>query len=172
MSRTGHRTHVEAHHSLSTRLRARHRLLVWLLVPFLLVAASAVVYTQTQGRGAAYRTPADGVHVGTAQMQPADRFIQSIVTEDGALGWHQLCPSIQARLPLDALVQQANAMRATAAKEGVWLTVKYTGTHPQRGSGDIHVYRITEHWPGGATQQWTSSVLTQPSGCVEDVQNQ
>jgi hypothetical protein len=98
--------------------------------------------------------------------------MQSLVTEDGALGWRQLCPNIQAQLPQDALVQQADAMRAAAVREGVWLTAQRVDTQSQPSGGEAHVYRVTMHWPNGATQQRTYSVLTQSSGCVEDVQTQ
>ncbi len=161
--------------SRSTHRLLRSRMLMWLLVPLLLLAAMSAIfymYARTHGSAVASPPPADGVRIPTEAMQPADRFMQSIVTEDGALGWQQLCPDIQAGLPLEVLVQQADAQRAAAKRQGVWLTMEFTGTHPQRGGGDIHVYRVTAHWPNGATQQRTFSVFTQPSGCVEDVQNQ
>jgi hypothetical protein len=166
-----HLPHAAAHRSSDTRRQGRHHLLLWLFTPFLLLAAvSAVAYARTQGTGGASNASSRVVEAHTAPMQPADRFIQSVVTEDGALGWHQLCPDIQARLPMDTLVQQADTMRAAAAKEGAWLTAQPLGTHAQQGGVHVHVYRMTVHWPTGATRQWTYSVLTQPSGCVEDVQ--
>jgi hypothetical protein len=128
-----------------------------------------VLYARTQGSVVASNAPSSGEHVRT---QPADQFMRSLVTEDGALGWRQLCPNIQAQLPQDALVQQADAMRAAAAREGVWLTMESVGTSSQSGGGALHVYRVTMHWPNGATQQRTYSVLTLSSGCVEDVQVQ
>jgi|GraSoi_2013_60cm_1033757.scaffolds.fasta_scaffold75809_1 hypothetical protein len=138
------------------------RTLVWLLVPLLLagVVGSVVLFTRPQAQGAVPTTV------------PADRFIQSIVTDDGALGWHQLCPDIQARLSIDALVQQANAQRAAVAQQHVRLTMKFVGTQPQQGGGEQRVYLLTAYWPNGMSQQRTFTVLTQPSGCVEDVQNQ
>jgi hypothetical protein len=102
---------------------------------------------------------------------PADRFIKSIVTEDGALGWHQLCPSVQAQLPLAVIEQQANAQRKAMLKQGVWLTAKPVGTHPQDDGGVSHQYVVTAHWHSGATQSLTFTVFTQSSGCVEDVQS-
>jgi hypothetical protein len=149
----------------------RHRVLVWLLLPLLLVsAASAGLYVHTQGSAATAKTPAASARTATAPMKPADWFLQSVVTGDGALGWHQLCPDIQAQLPEEVLVQQANTIHAAAAREGVWPTIKHMGTHMQPNGGVVYVYRVTAHWPNGATQQETFSVYTQPSGCVEDVQ--
>lgn len=161
MSSAMRRNQPREHHVLPNGRVVGHRGLVWLLVPLLLVAAgSAVLFARSQ---------VQGVAPGTL---PADRFIQSIVTDDGALGWHQLCPSIQARLPLDELVQQADAERAAVAQQHVRLAMQFVGTHPQPGGGEQRVYLVTAHWPNGATQQRTFTVLTQPSGCVEDVQNQ
>lgn len=42
---------------------------------------------------------------------PADLFRQSVVKRDGTLGWHQLCPSLQAQLPLSMLASQVEAQR-------------------------------------------------------------
>ena len=150
------------HHDLPKGRTVGRRALVWLLVPLLLagVVGSVVLFTRPQAQGAAPATV------------PADRFIQSIVTDDGALGWHQLCPDIQARLSIDALVQQANAQRAAVAQQHVRLTMKFVGTQPQQGGGEQRVYLLTAYWPNGMSQQRTFTVLTQPSGCVEDVQNQ
>jgi hypothetical protein len=44
--------------------------------------------------------------------------------------------------------------------------------HPRQGGGAQRVYVVTAHWPNGTTQTRTFTVLTQSSGCVEDVQNQ
>ena len=149
------------HHDLPKGRTVGRRALAWLLVPLLLAAAGSVIlFARPQGQG------------GAPSTLPADRFIQSIVTDDGALGWHQLCPSIQARLSLNELVQQADAERAAVAQQHVWLTMKFVGTQPQQGGGEQRVYVVTAHWPNGTTQQRTFAVLTQPSGCVEDVQNQ
>lgn len=167
------RSEPVSHRSRPTDRRYRRRILLWLCIPLLfVVAGSAMLYAHTQGSAAAARTPAYGTHAPSAPMQPADWFIQSIVTGDGALGWHQLCPNIQAQLPEDVLVQQANTMHAAAARQGVWPTIEPMGTRTQSGGGVVHIYRVTAHWPNGATQQQTFSVLTGNSGCVADVQMQ
>ena len=165
--------HAAGHGSDSMRRRPGHYALLVLLVLVPLIAAiSAVAYARAQMPGGVSKPSAGVVEVRTAQTQPADRFIRSVITEDGVLGWHQLCPDIQARLPMDTLVQQADTMRAAATKVGAWLTAERLGTHAQQGGWHVHVYRMTAHWPTGATRQWTYSVLTQPTGCVEDIQTQ
>jgi hypothetical protein len=144
-----------------------------MLLPVLLmvVVVPAALFAHSQGSlgGTASGGPSDTAHL--TLLQPADRFMQSIVTDNGALGWRQLCPNIQAQLPMDQLVQQADAQRAAAAQEGVRLTMQFVGTHPQQDGGVTHVYVVTAHWPNGTTQQRMYNVLTQSSGCVEDVQN-
>jgi len=147
------------------------RMLVWLLLPMLVAAAvSAVLYAYAQGQGAA-ATPegaSSSTRADTAPPPPADRFMQSIITDDGALGWRQLCPNVQAALPLDQLVQQADKARAEAARQGIRFTVGLMSAQPQQGGGEQRVYVVTAHWPNGAMQQRTFIVLTLPSGCVED----
>jgi hypothetical protein len=162
MSSISRRYQPREHHDLPKGRTVGRRTLAWLLIPLLLagVVGSVVLFTRPQAQGAAPTTV------------PADRFIQSIVTDDGALGWHQLCPNIQARLSLDALVQQANAERAAVTQQHVRMTMKFVGTQPQQGGGEQRVYLLTAYWPSGMSQQRTFTVLTQPSGCVEDVQNQ
>jgi hypothetical protein len=68
------------------------------------------------------------------------------------------------------MVQQANAQRTDLAQQNVRLTVAPVGTRLQKDGGIMHLYVVTAHWPSGATQTRTFNVLTQPSGCVEDVQ--
>jgi hypothetical protein len=135
--------------------------LVWVAAMLLFVAAVPAAFYAHAHWATASETP----------PQPADLFMHSIVTEDGALGWHQLCPSLQAQLSMNALVQQAQAQRTTLAQYGVWLTEKFVGTQSQGDGGVSHIYVVTAHWPSGTTQTRTYIVLTQPSGCVEDVQN-
>jgi hypothetical protein len=96
--------------------------------------------------------------------------MRSVVAQDGTLGWHQLCPSLQTVLPLNTMVQQASAQRAGLAQQSVRLTVAPVGTRLQKDGGVTHEYVVTAHWPNGATQTRTYNVLTQPSGCVEDVE--
>jgi hypothetical protein len=155
------------------RRRVFHRgVLVWVVVALLLAAAvpTAFYVFAHLALGASTRT-SSSASTSSLSTSPADRFIHSIVIEDGALGWHQLCPSIQAQLPMGALVQQANAQRLAMAQQGVWLTAKPIGTHPQDDGGVSHVYMVTAHSRNGATQSLTFVVFTQRSGCVEDVQS-
>lgn len=147
----------------------RRSVLVWVAVALLLVAAvpTAFYLFAHIAPGGTARTSRPASTSGL----PADRFIQSIVTADGALGWHQLCPSIQAQLPLGALEQQADAQRKAMRQQGVWLTATPEGTHAQQDGGVSHLYLVTAHWRSGAMQSTTFTVSTQSSGCVEDVQN-
>jgi hypothetical protein len=149
-----------------------HRMLVGVAVLLLLVAASAVLYSRAYSTATPSERPSRlAFESGTSTpLQPADQFMHSIITEDGALGWHQLCPSLQAQLSMNALVQLAQAQRTALAQYGVRLTMKFVGTQPQRDGGVSHVYIVTAHWPSGTTQTRTYIVLTQRSGCVEDVQ--
>lgn len=134
----------------------RRRVLAWLLVPVLLAVA----------------VTAAGVFARGARALAADRFIQSVVSNDGSLGWHQLCPNVQAQIPLHTLIQQADAQRAAAAQHGLRLTADFVGVRLRPSGGEIHIYVVTAHWSNGTTEQRTYSVLTQKSGCVEDVESQ
>ena len=162
---TSHYQHRDQPGDRRTRRRIFHRAaLVWVVVALLLVAAIPTAFY-------VFAHVAPGASTSRLSASPADRFIQSIVTEDGALGWHQLCPSVQAQLPLSVIEQQAKAQRQAMAKQGIWLTAKPMGTHPQDDGGVSHVYKVTAHWRSGATQSLTFTVFTQSSGCVEDVQS-
>lgn len=158
-------------HPLSDR-RHRH-ILVWVLTSGLVLAllvVSAITITNARRQSATTKGITVSFDLATGPPQPADLFMQSVATEDGELGWHQLCPDIQSRLPMASLVQQTDTMRAQAAQAGVHLTVQPLGTRPQQDGWTLHIYRMTARWTSGATHQWIFNVLTQPSGCVEDVQ--
>ena len=102
---------------------------------------------------------------------PADLFIQSVVKLDGTLGWHQLCPSLQAQMPLSELTSQVETQRIAASGQGLTLTESYIGAHPRPQGGEVRVYVVTAHRPNGWVEQRTYSVYTQVSGCVEDIKN-
>src|ERR1051326_2460868 len=61
----------------------------------------------------------------------ADLFMHSVVIEDGALGWHQLCPALQAQLPLEALQSQAAEQKASNARQNITFAMKYVGSQAQ-----------------------------------------
>lgn len=148
------------------------RKLIWLLVPLLFVlAAPVIILSQWPGSSGPEPPISYPEELRSQPVQPADRFMQSVVTDDGALGWHQLCPTLQAQLPMDELVQQANAQRDVVVKQGVRLTFKRVSVRSRQASGTVHEYVVTARWPNGSTQTRTFDVMTQPSGCVEDVQN-
>jgi hypothetical protein len=154
-----------------TRHRVFHRgVLIWVVLALLLATAvPTAFYVFAHVAPGASTRASSSASAPSLSASPADRFIQSIVTQDGALGWHQLCPSIQADIPLDELKQQADAQRLTMAQQGVWLTAKPMGTRPQADGGVSHMYLVTAHSRSGTTQSLTFIVFTQRSGCVEDV---
>jgi hypothetical protein len=173
MANIRRRLYAAAHDSFPLGDRGHRHILVWVLTSVLLLVplvVSAIGITNARRQSATTKGTTTSLDLATGPPQPADLFMQSVATEDGELGWHQLCPDIQSRLPMASLVQQADTMRAQAAQEGVHLTVQPLGTRPQQGGWQLHIYRMTAHWTSGATRQWIFNVLTQPSGCVEDVQ--
>jgi hypothetical protein len=102
---------------------------------------------------------------------PADLFMQSVVKRDGNLGWHQLCPDLQAQEPLPVLAKQVEQQRIAESGQGLTLTVDYIGADSRPQGGQIRLYVVTAHRPHGWVQQRTYSVYTQASGCVENVTN-
>jgi hypothetical protein len=101
---------------------------------------------------------------------PADLFMQSVSTEDGGLGWSQLCPGLQTQLPLDVLDQQTLMQRSLQTQQRVTLTIQHIGDTPRPTGGEIRFYVATAHGSDGSTGQKTYVVKTQTSGCVESVQ--
>jgi hypothetical protein len=130
-------------------------------ITFLVVGGVVVLLARQAASGA-------GAGPITEPKLPADRFVQSVVTDDGKLGWDQLCPDIQAALPADQLVQQADEARAAAAKQGLRLSSQFVRSESMQAGGETRLYVITAHWSNGTTQQRNFTVVTQGSGCVED----
>ncbi len=106
-----------------------------------------------------------------ATPAPADLFMRSVIVQDGALGWNQLCPDMQALIPKDVLIRQANSQHASDLSQHVTLSMEALGTHPLAKGGAIHLYLVTAHKPDGWQAQRVFMVQTQGSGCVEDVQH-
>lgn len=127
-----------------------------------LIVAFAHVALQTQA------TPA----VIHDQVPSADLFIQSITQDDGALGWHQLCPSLQAQVSESSLVQAAQEQRTELAQQSVTLTAGLISARTLSAGGQVRQYLLTAHWPDGSTQVRTYIVFTEASGCVTDIQGQ
>jgi len=100
---------------------------------------------------------------------PADLFMQSVATEDGGLGWSQLCPDLQTLLPRDALEQQTEMQRTTQSQMGVTLRIDHVADRARPTGGEIRFYVATVHAMDGSTGQKTYVVKTQASGCVESV---
>jgi hypothetical protein len=135
----------------------------------LIAAGSLLVYAYTRAQATSAATSSAEASAGGLSALPADRFMQSIVVDDGALGWRQLCPEIQAALSQDEMTQQANAARAAAVQQGIHLTARFVSAHPRQGGGEQRLYLVTAHWTSGATQQRVFAIQTQASGCVDDV---
>ncbi len=102
---------------------------------------------------------------------PADLFMQSVVKRDGALGWHQLCPALQAQEPLSVLTGQVEEQRIAESGQGLTLTVDFVGANSRLHGGQIRLYVVTARRSHGWAEQRTYIVYTQASGCVEDVKN-
>ncbi len=107
----------------------------------------------------------------SAPPAPADLFMQSVVVRDGALGWNQLCPNLQAQIPKTELIRQANSQHASDLKQHVTLSMERLGEHALAEGGEIHLYLVTAHKPDGWKLQRVYAVQTGGSGCVEDVQH-
>ena len=101
---------------------------------------------------------------------PADLFMQSIATEDGTLGWNQLCLSLQQQLPHETLEQLTATQRTIASGKGMSLSVEHVADRPRPRGGEIRIYIATVHTEDGAIEQKTYVVTTQASGCVESIQ--
>ncbi len=101
---------------------------------------------------------------------PADLFMQSVATRDGALGWNQLCSTVQAQVPLALILEQTGAQRVADAGQGVTLTVDHVGDRPRPNGGQIRFYVAAAQRADGWVGQKTYVVKTQASGCVESVE--
>jgi hypothetical protein len=101
---------------------------------------------------------------------PADLFIQSIATEDGDLGWNQLCPALRQQLPRESLEQLTASQRTIASDRGMTLSVEHVGDRPRPSGGEIRFYVATLHTADGEIGQKTYVITTQASGCVESIQ--
>ena len=132
------------------------------IVGMVLVVVGVLVW---QVRAAAAE---NAVHITSAA--PADLFMHSVATLDGDLGWNQLCPSVQAQLPRDLVLEQTGAQRLAASEQGVTLSIDYVGDHVRPDGGDVRFYVATAHRADGSVGQKTYIVKTQASGCVESVE--
>jgi hypothetical protein len=101
---------------------------------------------------------------------PADLFMQSVASHDVALGWNQLCASVQAQLPLALAVEQTEAQRGADDEQGVTLAIDHLGDRPRPTGGEIRIYLATAHRADGWTGQKMYVVTTRASGCVESVE--
>jgi hypothetical protein len=111
------------------------------------------------------------ISLASAEQQvPADLFMQSVATDDGALGWNQLCPSVQKQLPREVLVQHTALTRVSHAEMGRTLRIDFVGERPRATGGAFRFYIVTASAADGSSGQRTYVLQTQASGCVESVQ--
>src|SRR5438105_149820 len=76
---------------------------------------------------------------------PADLLMQSVVKRNGTLGWHQLCPAVQAQMPLSVLASQVEEQRIAESRESLTLVVDYVGAHSRPQGGQVRLYVVTAH---------------------------
>ncbi len=141
-----------------------HRLaLDWLLILIGSMAlGGGLVYAYTlYSRGEPSRPPTH-----------AALFMQSVVTRDGALGWQQLCPDVQALLPQTVLVREANLQHAADLRQGVTLSMQPLATQSLEKGDKLYLYLVTAHKPDGWETQRVYIIRTRTSGCVKDVKYQ
>jgi hypothetical protein len=141
-----------------------HRLVLdWLLILIgSMTLGGGLVYAYTlYSRGEPSRPPTH-----------AALFMQSVVTRDGELGWHQLCPDVQAVLPQMVLIREANTQRAADLRQGVTLSMQPLATHSLAKGDKLYLYLVTAHKPDGWEAQRMYMVRTRSSGCVKDVKYQ
>src|SRR5260221_7236597 len=76
---------------------------------------------------------------------PADLFMQSVVKRDGTLGWRQLCPAVQAQMPLTTLVSQVREQRNAESGKGLRLTMDYVGARTRTAGWRIVAEGVFAH---------------------------
>src|SRR5262245_19666031 len=89
---------------------------------------------------------------------PADAFMQAVVQRDAEHGWQQLCPAAREQLPLALVQDQAAAQRAAELERGLSLTLDYVGARPTPDGGEIRLYLVVAHVPGGKDERRTYTV--------------
>jgi hypothetical protein len=139
-------------------IRGLRRQPTLLLQVLLIVGVTAIGYWRVSSAAA------------PGEPNSADLFMHSIALDDGELGWNQLCPSVQSQLPRDVLVQHTTGTRSSHAAEGLTLSIEFVGERPRLEGGTFRFYVATARTPDGSTGQKTYVIMTQSSGCVEDVQ--
>lgn len=145
------------------RTGTHHVMLDWFLILICCIAlGGGLAYTYTVFT---HREP-------SRSPTHADLFMQSLVTQDGALGWNQLCPDVQARLPQIILIREANTQHAADLSQGVTLSMQSLATQSLKKGGQLSLYLVTAHKPDGWEAQRMYTVRTRSSGCVEDVKYQ
>jgi hypothetical protein len=101
---------------------------------------------------------------------PADIFMHAIETRDGELGWRQLCPPVQAEIPLAQVIQVTAAARAADAKVGLTLSVDFVSAQDRPAGGQVRTYHAIARRADGQADEKMFVVQTQASGCVEAIE--
>ena len=132
--------------------------------PVLLVNTFLLVLLGTAGiwRGAAL--------VRASAPTPADLFMQSIVSEDGDLGWNQLCPDLQQQMSRETLEQLTATQRSVASQRGMTMTVEHVADRPGPNGGQIRFYVARVRAADGSSGAKTYVINTEATGCVESIQ--
>lgn len=141
-----------------------HRLVLdWLLI---------LIGSMTLGGGLVYAYTHYSHGEPSSPPTHAALFMQSVVTRDGALGWKQLCPDVQALLPQMVLIREANTQHAADLRQGVTLSMQPLATHSLAKGDKLYLYLVTAHKSDGWEDQRVYLVRTRSSGCVKDVNYQ
>jgi hypothetical protein len=100
----------------------------------------------------------------------ADAFMHSVEIRDGALGWRQLCPDVQAQVSQEALRSQADAQKAAETGKVRRLRFDFVGSRAVGSTGQVRFYLVTAEFSDGSEAFRTYVLRTQADGCVHDVQ--
>lgn len=92
-----------------------------------------------------------------------------MVRLDGALGWNQLCPEVQALLPQIVLIREANEQHTIVLRQCVTMSVRPLATQGRAKEGKLYLCLVTVHTSIGWQAQRVYLVRSRRSGCVKDV---
>ncbi len=79
------------------------------------IVMNETIYIHDDAHDAFMARSCHNLGVSANTPTPADLFMQSVVKRDAAMGWHQLCSSVQSQVPLPALVGQVEKQRIAEA---------------------------------------------------------
>jgi hypothetical protein len=120
------------------------------------VAASGIALSSTSDRD-----------LVSARPSAADTFMHSVARRDGRQVWLQLCPEAQREVPVEALVEETDALRATDGVYDMTVSMDFVRAEPLPEGGERRTYLASAHQSGATVIQKTFVVRTQASGCVQ-----